>query len=476
MGRKRTVRIALWFLLLLVTSCGDEAPKSVVPTAATVAPPTTAEIIAALMPSVVLLLATQEDGRIGFGSGLIVSGDGLVVTNHHVVANATKLEALLYDPTRPSYTPMDGGVERYVFENARALVEVTVEKTDPTGDLAIVRVRADTSKAPLFRAARGDPKLGEHVIALGHPQEGLWSYTAGEVSGIRTAMIQHDALIGHGSSGGPLVNANGEVVGINTAMVVSESRGLSFARPIAMAVALLDGSRGADLDASTPAQAALTGWRLGDLGSAATADTMDWENKWRVHRATLAAFEASGLAPDDAKALVEKADAPNAREAWIAKRRDQQIASLRAPLPSCDSLGEVSKMASPRARAIVEEAKKYELAQRRATNRFTNLRVNLFDNCETAGFHAVMRLGMRVDRAREVAPDLAWVVIAGRNLDRTAFTFSELYVRSGAIWVQREYPSAEEIALLPPRFPPPLETFDRERRTELAELVAKYVK
>ena len=75
------------------------------------------DVIAAALPSVVLLVATRADGTTHYGAGLIVSADGKVLTNLHVVKDAKTLQSLRYSPEFVSYTPMDGGLERFLFEH-----------------------------------------------------------------------------------------------------------------------------------------------------------------------------------------------------------------------------------------------------------------------------------------------------------------------------------------------------------------------
>ncbi|HVY48223.1 MAG TPA: trypsin-like peptidase domain-containing protein, partial [Minicystis sp.] len=235
-----------------------------------------AEIVERALPAVVLVLNTHADGTITYGAGFVVrsadapadaSGDGaphgFVLTSQHVVAGAKALGAMLYKPGRPGYTPMDGGLSRYLFENQGDVVHAVEIAGDATSDLAVVRIDADTSRVPALPLAKQPVHPGDRVLALGHPQETVWSFTAGVVGAIQQGAIQHDAAIGHGSSGGPLLNTRGEVVGINVAMVVSESRGLAFARPIAFASRYLDAPTAAlgPLDQSSPEASAVSCWR-----------------------------------------------------------------------------------------------------------------------------------------------------------------------------------------------------------------------
>ncbi len=169
-------------------------------------------------------LGPQRFSRQGLGSGVILSEDGLIVTNHHVVDGATRLVVRLND-----------GSEH----------PAEVLGSDPLRDLALLRVRATGLKAASFGVSeRLEP--GEWVLAVGSPFGFSSSFTAGIVSatgrglGIRNNefrdfedFIQTDAAINPGNSGGPLIDLDGRVVGINTA-IFSRSGGnvgLGFAIP-----------------------------------------------------------------------------------------------------------------------------------------------------------------------------------------------------------------------------------------------------
>ncbi|HZP35724.1 MAG TPA: DegQ family serine endoprotease [Methylomirabilota bacterium] len=163
----------------------------------------------------------REEGRAA-GSGVIVDPRGFVLTNNHVVDNATAIEVRLSDDRK----------------FAASLVG-----RDARTDLAVLKVE---SPAPLPVAELGDSdalRVGQWVIAIGNPFGLDRTVTAGIVSatgrthvGVATyeAFIQTDASINPGNSGGPLLNLDGRVIGINTA-IVSSGQGIGFAIPIAMA-------------------------------------------------------------------------------------------------------------------------------------------------------------------------------------------------------------------------------------------------
>ena len=159
-------------------------------------------------------------GAIGAGSGVIVDSAGVILTNNHVVSGGGQIMVRLAD-----------GREFKAFDI----------KTDPTTDLALLHVK---SKTPLPAAKLGNSRaveVGDWVLALGEPFGLEGTVTAGIVSakgrgiGIneREDYIQTDAAINPGNSGGPLVNLDGEVIGINTAISSSNGgyQGVGFAIP-----------------------------------------------------------------------------------------------------------------------------------------------------------------------------------------------------------------------------------------------------
>ncbi|MFD2184156.1 S1C family serine protease [Rhodoplanes azumiensis] len=175
-------------------------------------------------PAVVRLDVVGPQGRGGSGSGVIVSPDGLIVTNHHVVAAAAARHAGL----RLAVTTADG-----------LRLGARVVGADPDTDLALVRVDENVL---LPSAALGDSRRlrrGQLVVAIGNPLGFESTVTAGVVSAfgrsLRAAngrlvddLIQTDAALNPGNSGGPLVASHGEVVGINTA-IIQGAQGICFA-------------------------------------------------------------------------------------------------------------------------------------------------------------------------------------------------------------------------------------------------------
>lgn len=167
----------------------------------------------------------REDVRKGSGSGVIIRSDGYIVTNNHVVANATDVQVTLNN--NKTYT-------------------ASVVGTDPATDVALIKIDADN--LPVLQFADSDKlRLGEWVLAIGSPlgEQLRSTITAGIVSAKGRSMpnydgefkiesfIQTDAAVNPGNSGGALVNKEGELVGINTAIVSTTGSyaGYSFAVP-----------------------------------------------------------------------------------------------------------------------------------------------------------------------------------------------------------------------------------------------------
>src|SRR5690606_34250910 len=162
----------------------------------------------------------QQLPQVGAGSGVIISPDGYIVTNNHVIANSSQLQVKL---------------------NNNRIYEAEVIGADADSDIALLKVDAD---GPLPYLAFGDSdntKIGEWVLAVGNPFNLTSTVTAGIVSAKARALsptkgqsfIQTDAAVNPGNSGGALVNTNGDLIGINTAITSQTGSyvGYAFAVP-----------------------------------------------------------------------------------------------------------------------------------------------------------------------------------------------------------------------------------------------------
>jgi S1-C subfamily serine protease len=282
--RTRRLQFLTCMLLLGGAACAERAADRV-PATVPADPGSFAPVVDAVMPSIVLIeaearphgvigrllpgIAPEELFPVGVGSGVIYSGDGLIITNNHVVRDADRVRVTLHD---------------------RRQFEAQVVARDPSTDIAVVRIPGNGY--PAARPGDSDAlRLGDRVLALGSPLGLQFTVTAGIISGTGRApgilgreagaepmqaspieaFIQTDAAISPGNSGGPLVDAHGAIIGINTALVRPETgfSGYGFAIPSNLAWRVADQLvrfgevrrpyLGVLLDAVTPADAEVYG-------------------------------------------------------------------------------------------------------------------------------------------------------------------------------------------------------------------------
>jgi S1-C subfamily serine protease len=229
-----------------VVSLTDDDPSSA---ARTVAPVAVANgqgldvhaVLSAVQDAVVAInvegISSQFGGMIrGAGSGMVIEDDGLILTNNHVVDGATSITVTLADGRD---------------------VDADLVGSIPSNDVALVKARGVTHASTVTFGSSSDLRVGDPVVAIGNALGlgGTPSVTAGIVSALGreldaengehlTDLIQTDTAIYQGNSGGPLVNAQGEVVGVNTAVATSQANGaaenLGFALPIDQLKPLID--------------------------------------------------------------------------------------------------------------------------------------------------------------------------------------------------------------------------------------------
>ncbi|XP_029459814.1 serine protease HTRA4 [Rhinatrema bivittatum] len=184
-----------------------------------------ADVVDKIAPAVVHLELFRrlsfigQDIAVSSGSGFIVSEDGLIVTNAHVLTNKQRIKVEVKDGTR---------------------YDAKVKDIDQKLDIALIKIEPETSLPVLLLGRSSDLRPGEFVVALGSPFSLQNTVTTGIISttqrggkelGMKDSdmdYIQTDAIINYGNSGGPLVNLDGEVIGINTLKVTA---GISFAIP-----------------------------------------------------------------------------------------------------------------------------------------------------------------------------------------------------------------------------------------------------
>jgi putative serine protease PepD len=213
------------------------------------------QVAAKVVPSVVKLevdLGRQSEE----GSGIILSSDGLILTNNHVVAAAKDA---------PGGPAAAGGAQTKVTFADGHTTTFNVVGTDPSSDIAVVRAQGASGLTPITLGASANLRVGQDVVAIGSPLGLEGTVTTGIISAMNRPVaaggdaqnqntvldaIQTDAAINPGNSGGALVNMNGELIGVNSAIATlgadagpqapSGSIGLGFAIPVDQAKRIAD--------------------------------------------------------------------------------------------------------------------------------------------------------------------------------------------------------------------------------------------
>ncbi len=233
-------------------------------------PPGSVEQVAAKVVPSVVMLETDLGRQSEEGSGVVLSADGLILTNNHVVAAAAKPGnnpgGNLGSPGAPSAPGGPGGPApktTVTFSDGRT-APFTVVGADPTSDIAVIRVQGVSGLTPITMGSSADLRVGQPVVAIGSPLGLSGTVTTGIISALNRPVsttgesgnqntvldaIQTDAAINPGNSGGALVNMSGQLVGINSAIATlgadspdaqSGSIGLGFAIPVDQAKRIAD--------------------------------------------------------------------------------------------------------------------------------------------------------------------------------------------------------------------------------------------
>jgi putative serine protease PepD len=187
-------------------------------------------VLTAVSPSVVEVTSELPAGE-GTGTGFVISAEGEILTNAHVVADATQITVRL--------------------ANEPSARNATLVGRDDTSDIALLKVASGDPLTPAKLGTTASTQVGEPVVAIGYALglRGAPTVSAGIVSalgrslGDLNGLIQTDAAISPGNSGGPLVNARGEVIGVNTASVTARGQ---VGENIGFAIAIDDASQIAD--------------------------------------------------------------------------------------------------------------------------------------------------------------------------------------------------------------------------------------
>jgi S1-C subfamily serine protease len=233
--------VAVVVLIDRTTSSDSErasAPSSRAPTTTTVAPAIAAKVYRAIQPSLVLVQTETADGAYVQGSGVIVNAQSQIMTADHVVEGATSIQVTFADGTKSP---------------------ATIVSSEPERDTAVLQ--PDQPPRVIVPAVLGGGvKVGDDTFSVGNPLGLDDSITAGVVSGLDrsigredgggdlTGLIQFDAAVNPGSSGGPLLNRQGQVVGIVTAL--ANPSGQRFFVGIGFAVPITGGGGGAPIPPS----------------------------------------------------------------------------------------------------------------------------------------------------------------------------------------------------------------------------------
>lgn len=227
-------------------------------------PPGSVEQVASKVVPSVVMLETDIGRQSEEGSGIILSTDGLILTNNHVVAAAA---APPKGPGGPAGAPPPPGgptpKTTVTFSDGRT-APFTVVGADPTSDIAVIRVQGMSGLTPVSLGSSSDLHVGQPVVAIGSPLGLSGTVTTGIVSALNRPVsttgesgnqntvldaIQTDAAINPGNSGGALVNMSGQLVGVNSAIATlggespdaqSGSIGLGFAIPVDQAKRIAD--------------------------------------------------------------------------------------------------------------------------------------------------------------------------------------------------------------------------------------------
>ena len=323
--------------------------------------------------------------------------------------------------------------------------------------------------------------------------------TRGHVAALPSGLIQHDASISPGNSGGPLLNAAGEVVGINT-LVLKGAPGLSFARPIALASRLLDGVRAPlVLDRSTPERAVISCAHARELADPSFSQCVHWGSAYSAFRAFIEAT-ANGTLPVDprdpalrggpksaarARVLAWLRNGDGRAEQWSAhfgpivmafvleddpvklgRAFDAYMAYIEdgsrggrpptvrdvSPLRALPPAELAARLAAGRAQA----APRADESNLSLTVAFAPGREPVASLSDGAALRRALKMKLRVERTVLVNDRGAWVALAGRSVDGATYRASVYLVREADGW-REEFPGMlGERLSLPEDFPPVL--------------------
>ncbi|RME02815.1 MAG: hypothetical protein D6805_08855 [Planctomycetota bacterium] len=190
-------------------------------------------------PAVVLIYQYKFNTKgevigVHFGTGSIIRSDGVILTNAHVVGKAKWVYVLLKNKEKI----LAKNIFIYIAKNRKNALIAKVIARFPEKDIALLKLPGQYNHFPTIPLGDSDKvSAGDEVVVIGHPRGLVWSLTKGIVSSNR-GDIQTDAAINPGNSGGPLLNSQGEIIGVNS-YVLENAENIGFARPINMVKKLL---------------------------------------------------------------------------------------------------------------------------------------------------------------------------------------------------------------------------------------------
>ncbi len=493
---------------LALSTVGCRKPEPV----ASPASPLLDVVVARALPAVVLLVRHQRDGTVGYGAGVLLDESGRVLTNLHVVDGGAALGGLLYDPERTTYTVLEGGLQRFLYEQQDQLIAATEVRRDPVLDLALLHLPIHTKGQASLALSDRPVKLGDQVLSIGHPGEALWSFTSGIVSALPDGMIQHDSSVSPGSSGGPLLDREGKLIGINTAMVKT-TRGAAFARPAAMIQKFLDEEGvapatdrrtpeslvrtclrgvewGGDADCLDPSIATPTRTTLMFLSPEEDALHLDLLGSWNnVPWGTLVYASAKRQLASNTGSLPSLVRCEQDHAALCSGPPGTLTSAARATLRTA-----IAGLApASRAKLLTAAREVLERETRRLAKRGAGLTTSTgFATWSSAELRERLRGGWRIAEVKEddhEGKELAWARVEGRDRSDRRFQFSvhlrrsrhALAVSEHAIWIDDSadpegwYPDTpHDAAVRPAGWPLPLSD-EASARADLDRVAAQLV-
>jgi len=494
------MRRGMWFPLVLQFACVAPSPVTSPPV---VQQRSLVEIQTEILPAVALLYGQDEAGRLHYGTGLLLEEEGQILTNWHVVKPHEETFILFHDPERETYTALDGGVSRLIRELNTGAMRAEVLKTDVINDLALLELveAPATWSSPL--TLRDTPAMsGESVWSVGHPAGNVWSFTRGVVSAVHRGAVQHDASVNGGNSGGPLLDMQGRVIGINTFKLLESGGrvidGISYARPISLAAPLYDEDAVFEMDLSSPEASMRSFWMAVELGRKEAIEAVSFESGFELFRegwleikriwveedlpGLIAGFverydlpegsfpSAEALGPSVLLFHTAGANAPEFREDFMTWSRTEAVSLIQGQ--SENSLAWESQLDEQseylRGQALEDLREAIENIEPGLVEAYAELPWAWELACGLTAdpenpqrLTELLKLGLSVNAVRMVeGGDVAWVMTSGVDTAGNPFQCSNFLRKQDEVWLQDNHLKESELATLPPDFPPVPPSFE----------------